>query len=201
MPARLSDGTPLLLEKQIGEGHVLLLTSGLENLTNDLPLHPVFVTFVDHAGALPFRERAARADQAGRFVRTTSWDCGAGGRSSERGSDRSGWASTTFVERSAERAELPTAPSRFLSDSFCEWARCGHWRKSRPARVGSCADPGGCAKALERELRRRGSAGSGWRGKIPSLEFMVVRYAACIGSGGGADGVRQPYMGTQREEV
>jgi hypothetical protein len=45
---RLSDGTPLLLEKQIGEGHVLLLTSGLENLTNDLPLHPVFVAFVDH---------------------------------------------------------------------------------------------------------------------------------------------------------
>ncbi len=45
--ARLNDGTPLLLEKQIGEGRVLLLTSGLENLTNDLPLHPVFVAFVD----------------------------------------------------------------------------------------------------------------------------------------------------------
>ena len=46
--ARLSDGTPLVLEKQIGQGHVLLLASGLENLTNDLPLHPVFVAFVDH---------------------------------------------------------------------------------------------------------------------------------------------------------
>jgi hypothetical protein len=45
--ARLTDGTPLLLDKQIGEGHVLLLASGLENLTNDLPLHPVFVAFVD----------------------------------------------------------------------------------------------------------------------------------------------------------
>jgi hypothetical protein len=45
--ARLTDGTPLLLEKQLGEGRVLLLTSGLENLTNDLPLHPVFVAFVD----------------------------------------------------------------------------------------------------------------------------------------------------------
>jgi len=45
--ARLSDGTPLLLDKQTGEGHVLLLASGLENLTNDLPLHPVFVAFVD----------------------------------------------------------------------------------------------------------------------------------------------------------
>lgn len=45
--ARLTDGTPLLLEKQIGEGRVVLLASGLENLTNDLPLHPVFVAFVD----------------------------------------------------------------------------------------------------------------------------------------------------------
>ncbi|MBS1821724.1 MAG: BatA and WFA domain-containing protein [Acidobacteria bacterium] len=47
--ARLSDGTPLLLERQMGEGRVLLLASGLENLTNDLPLHPVFVAFVDKA--------------------------------------------------------------------------------------------------------------------------------------------------------
>ena len=45
--ARLNDGTPLLLDKPMGEGHILLLTSGLENLTNDLPLHPVFVAFVD----------------------------------------------------------------------------------------------------------------------------------------------------------
>jgi Aerotolerance regulator N-terminal/von Willebrand factor type A domain len=45
--ARLSDGTPLLLDKQVGEGHIVLLASGLENLTNDLPLHPIFVVFVD----------------------------------------------------------------------------------------------------------------------------------------------------------
>jgi Aerotolerance regulator N-terminal/von Willebrand factor type A domain len=47
VPMRLSDGTPLLLDKQSGEGRLLLLTSGLENLTNDLPLHPVFVAFVN----------------------------------------------------------------------------------------------------------------------------------------------------------
>ena len=45
--AKLTDGTPILLDKQIGEGHVLLLATGLDNLTNDLPLHPVFVAFVD----------------------------------------------------------------------------------------------------------------------------------------------------------
>ncbi len=45
--ARLSDQTPLLLEKKEGEGRMLLLTSGLDNLTNDFPLHPIFVSFVE----------------------------------------------------------------------------------------------------------------------------------------------------------
>jgi hypothetical protein len=45
--ARLTDQTPLLLDKNIGEGRALLLTSGLDNLTNDFPLDPVFVPFID----------------------------------------------------------------------------------------------------------------------------------------------------------
>jgi hypothetical protein len=46
---RLTDGTPLLLEKQIGEGHALLFASGFDGLTNDLPVRPAFVPFVDRA--------------------------------------------------------------------------------------------------------------------------------------------------------
>ena len=44
---RLGDQTPLLLEKSIGEGRVMLLTSGLDNLTNDFPLAPSFVPFIE----------------------------------------------------------------------------------------------------------------------------------------------------------
>ncbi|MDP9114372.1 MAG: BatA domain-containing protein [Acidobacteriota bacterium] len=44
---RLGDQTPLLLEKRIGEGRVILLTSGLDNLTNDFPLAPAFVPFIE----------------------------------------------------------------------------------------------------------------------------------------------------------
>jgi hypothetical protein len=44
---RLQDGTPLLLERPLGEGRVLVFASGLDNLTNDLPLKPVFVAFVE----------------------------------------------------------------------------------------------------------------------------------------------------------
>ncbi|MGH9572591.1 MAG: vWA domain-containing protein [Candidatus Acidiferrales bacterium] len=44
--AHLTDQTPLVLEKQIGEGRVIVFASGFDNLTNDLPLHPMFVPFV-----------------------------------------------------------------------------------------------------------------------------------------------------------
>ena len=49
--ARLTDGTPLILEKQIGEGRVMVFTSGFDNLTNDMPLHPLFVPFVEQTAA------------------------------------------------------------------------------------------------------------------------------------------------------
>ncbi len=44
---QLSDGTPVLLDRPFGEGRVLLFASGFDNLTSDLPLHPVFVALVD----------------------------------------------------------------------------------------------------------------------------------------------------------
>jgi Aerotolerance regulator N-terminal/von Willebrand factor type A domain len=71
--ARLSDGTPLLLDKQTGEGHALLFTSGLENLTNDLPLHPVFVEFVDKtARYLSGHERLSGSQLVDSFVQLRS---------------------------------------------------------------------------------------------------------------------------------
>jgi hypothetical protein len=71
--ARIADGTPLLLDKQIGEGHVLLFTSGLDNLTNDLPLHPVFVAFVDRAARyLSGTERLTGSQLVDSFVQLRS---------------------------------------------------------------------------------------------------------------------------------
>jgi hypothetical protein len=71
--ARLVDGTPLLLDKQLGEGHVVLLASGLENLTNDLPLHPVFVAFVDRtARYLSGSERQSGSRLVDSFVQLRS---------------------------------------------------------------------------------------------------------------------------------
>jgi hypothetical protein len=70
---RLTDGTPLLLEKQVGEGHLLMLASGLENVTNDLPLHPVFVAFVDRtARYLSDTERLGGSRLVDSFVQLRS---------------------------------------------------------------------------------------------------------------------------------
>jgi hypothetical protein len=45
--ARLTDQTPLLLDQQIGEGHVVVFASTFDNLDNDFPLHSSFVPFID----------------------------------------------------------------------------------------------------------------------------------------------------------
>ncbi|HWG16543.1 MAG TPA: BatA domain-containing protein [Acidobacteriaceae bacterium] len=67
--AKLGDGTPLVMDKQIGEGHVLLFASGLDNIANDLPLKPAFVAFVDEAAKyLSGEERASGARTVDSFV-------------------------------------------------------------------------------------------------------------------------------------
>jgi hypothetical protein len=45
--ARLNDGTPILYEKRIGEGRVLVFASDFDNVASDFPLHASFVPFVE----------------------------------------------------------------------------------------------------------------------------------------------------------
>ena len=71
--ARLADGTPLLMDKQIGQGHVLVFASGFDNVTNDLPLHPAFVPFVDQSARyLSGVERLSGARVVDSFVQLRS---------------------------------------------------------------------------------------------------------------------------------
>jgi len=44
---RASDQTPLLLEKKVGEGSVIVFASTFDNVANDFPLHASFVPFVE----------------------------------------------------------------------------------------------------------------------------------------------------------
>jgi len=47
--ARLSEGSPLILQQHIGEGNVLAFTSSLDQASNDLPLKPSYVPFIQQA--------------------------------------------------------------------------------------------------------------------------------------------------------
>jgi hypothetical protein len=79
--ARLADGTPLLLDKQVGQGHVLLFASGLDNVTNDLPLHPAFVPFVDQSARyLSSMEQLSGVRVVDSFVQLRSVTNEAGGQ-------------------------------------------------------------------------------------------------------------------------
>ena len=44
--AKLSDETPLLIDQQQGQGHVLIFASTFDNIDNDFPVHASFVPFV-----------------------------------------------------------------------------------------------------------------------------------------------------------
>ncbi len=47
--AKTNDGSPLLYERKVGEGKVLVFTSTLDNVANDLPLHASFVPLMEQS--------------------------------------------------------------------------------------------------------------------------------------------------------
>ena len=60
--ARYSDGTPALVEEQVGDGRVLVFASDLNDRWNDLPLQPVFVPFVHEMLRYLAAPRSLRSD-------------------------------------------------------------------------------------------------------------------------------------------
>jgi hypothetical protein len=47
--ARLTDGSPLLVDRPVGAGRLLVFASTFDNIANDLPLHASFVPFVEQS--------------------------------------------------------------------------------------------------------------------------------------------------------
>jgi hypothetical protein len=45
--ARLTDQTPLLMDQQVGSGHIMVFASTFDNIANDFPRHPSFVPFIE----------------------------------------------------------------------------------------------------------------------------------------------------------
>jgi len=131
--ARLTDHTALLLERKLGEGRVLLLTSGLDGLTNDLPLHPAFVAFMSqtahHLSALQQGTGARIVDS---FLELHA-------------AQEAGTAETTRVEvidpegqRPLSLAEAQSTPTLRLSQAGFYQLRRGNGREEL---IGVNADP------------------------------------------------------------
>ena len=55
--AKTADGVPVILEQTVGEGRVLVLTSPLDSLGSNLPLHPAFIPFVERAAQYLSRQQ------------------------------------------------------------------------------------------------------------------------------------------------
>jgi hypothetical protein len=47
--ARLANGLPLLVDKKVGEGHVIVFASAFDNIASNLPIQPVWLPFVEQA--------------------------------------------------------------------------------------------------------------------------------------------------------
>ena len=132
MVARLADGTPLLMDKQVGEGHVLLFASGFDNLTNDLPLNPAFVAFVDQtARYLSGEERVSGARVVDSFVQLRNpvnagvrVGHGQGRRRGDRGHYRTGREAAAVAEGGGRGGVVSTGAGGVLPDSVCQWAGC-----------------------------------------------------------------------------
>jgi len=45
--ARLTDQTPLVVDHQAGDGHIVVFASTFDNIDNDFPVHPAFVPFIE----------------------------------------------------------------------------------------------------------------------------------------------------------
>ena len=202
--ARLSDGTPLLLDKEVGEGHIVLLASGLENLTNDLPLHPIFVVFVDRmARYLSGDERLSGSKVVDSFVQLR----GAG--------ELAGVAASVEVIGPDGRRPLTLNEARTMLSFRLE--RSGFYRirfaNGRDVLIGVNPDRRESnLEPLAKDVQDLWSGGSGSRATQPAgsapvrlkahpvslwwyvmlLAFVVALAETALASG---------YLGTQREEA
>ena len=202
--ARLSDDTPLLLDKQVGEGHIVLLASGLENLTNDLPLHPIFVVFVDRlARYLSGDERLSGSKVVDSFVQLRGAAEPAGVAASVEVIDPDG-------RRPLSLNEARTMQSFRLERSGFYQIRFANGRDAvigvNPDRRESNLEP------LTKDMQDLWSGGSGSRGTQPAgsvpvqakarpvtLWWYVMLFALVVALAETA--LASGYLGTQREEA
>jgi hypothetical protein len=206
---RLADGTPLLIDKQMGEGHVLLFASGFDNLTNDLPLNPAFVAFVDQtARYLSGEERVSGARVVDSYVQLRNPANLASG----------GAASKATVDIIGPDGKRPLSLKEAAVAQSFQLARAGFYQiqfaNGRDALIAVNPDPRESDLAeIPDDVLKLWSGSAGTVGvansaavesadasnKVSSLWWwvMLVLFVAALAESALASG----YLGTQREEL
>jgi uncharacterized membrane protein len=94
------DGTPLLVERTIGAGRMLVLTAPVEREWNDLAIHPLFVHFIAEAARYLVRgDASAASTTVGSVVLTGLTAAGGGQIFDPRGERVLGLAQTAAADR------------------------------------------------------------------------------------------------------
>ena len=94
------DGSPLLIERTIGAGRVLVLTTPVEREWNDLAIHPLFVRFIAEAARYLVRgDASAASTTVGSVVLTGLTAAGGGQIFDPQGGRVLGLAQSTAADR------------------------------------------------------------------------------------------------------
>jgi hypothetical protein len=75
-----ADGAPLLVEREIGAGRMLVLTAPIDRAWNDLAIHPTFVQFISQAARYLIGDDAATASATVGTAVPTGLTAAAGGQ-------------------------------------------------------------------------------------------------------------------------
>jgi hypothetical protein len=192
-----------LLEKRIGEGRVMLLTSGLDNLTNDFPLHPAFVPFIEQtARYLAGSERQGGARPVDAYLELRN--------AKEQGQG----VEVTDPEgkRPLTLGEAATAQSVQLTEAGYYQIRLANGRQDE---VAVNPDPKesnldvipddalaawqGKGRAGSQEAQQAAGAGPAKSSKVPQTLWWYVMLLL-LGSAVAESVLASRYLGTQREE-
>jgi hypothetical protein len=182
---RFEDGRPLLIERHVGSGRLLVLTSPLDREWNDLAIHPLFVRFIGEAaryltsaaaapnalvgsvlplgvnasnGAQVFDPRGRRATALGDTTERPRLLADRVGFYEVRGGGRSDWIAVNPDPRESDL-------SRLSADSVSQWTRM-----QKPAAAGSAMPGMAQAQAASGD-------GAGLKSIWPWLLLMAVTLA------------------------
>ena len=138
--AKMANGLPLLVDRKIGEGHVVIFASAFDNIANNLPLQPVWLPFLEQTT----HELGGIGTSRGNYKVGSLRRPPLGQRKEHPGRNhRPGQQTSPHARRILESRHLPVPLRRFLRHSSCQWQGRTGCGQSGPQGVGFHARSGG----------------------------------------------------------